>query len=130
MKRLSIGFRLTVWYLAIFAAAQLFFGVGMWLVLQQDLYSGADVALTAQVEDLTNFLKTQKKKNTTVAKLREEAEEAYAFEHSGDFLQIYDKDGNWIFLHRRWNKIGSRHLLPSKVLPFKTLGWVISLFVS
>ncbi|MGO8983991.1 MAG: ATP-binding protein [Terriglobales bacterium] len=97
MKRLSIGFRLTVWYLAIFAAAQFFFGVGMWLVLRQDLYSGADVALTAQVEDLTNFLKTQKKKNTTVAKLREEAEEAYAFEHSGDFLQIYDKDGNWIF---------------------------------
>ena len=33
----------------------------------------------------------------TVAKLREEASEAYALEHSGDFLQIYDGDGNWIF---------------------------------
>jgi hypothetical protein len=62
MKRLSIGFRLTLWYLAIFAAAQLFFGVGMWLVLRQDLYSVADDALTAQIEDLTTFLKTQKKK--------------------------------------------------------------------
>jgi len=97
MRRLSIGFRLTLWYLAIFAAAQLFFGVGMWLVLRQDLYSVADDALTAQIEDLTTFLKTQKKKNMTVAKLREEASETYVLEHSGDFLQIYDEDGNWIF---------------------------------
>jgi heavy metal sensor kinase len=97
MRRLSIGSRLTLWYLAIFAAAQLCFGIGMWLVLRQDLYSIADAALTAQVDDLTNFLKTQKKKNMTVDKLREEASEAYAVEHSGDFLQIYDADGNWIF---------------------------------
>ena len=33
----------------------------------------------------------------TVTKLREEASEAYDLEHSGDFLQIYDEDGNWIF---------------------------------
>ncbi|MGA2979553.1 MAG: ATP-binding protein [Terriglobales bacterium] len=97
MKKLSIGFRLTLWYLATFAAAQLFFGVGMWLVLRQDLYSVADDALTAQVDDLTNFLRTQKKKNMTALKLREEASEAYSVEHSGDFLQIYDEDGNWIF---------------------------------
>jgi len=30
-------------------------------------------------------------------KLREEASEEYVLEHSGDFLQIYDEDGNWIF---------------------------------
>jgi hypothetical protein len=97
MKRFSIGSRLTLWYLAIFAAAQLCFGVGMWFVLRQDLYSVADDALTAQIEDLATFLKAQKKKNMTVAKLREEASEAYALEHSGDFLQVYDEDGNWIF---------------------------------
>jgi DNA-binding winged helix-turn-helix (wHTH) protein len=38
MRKFPIGARLTLWYLAIFAAAQLFFGVGMWLVLRQDLY--------------------------------------------------------------------------------------------
>ncbi len=97
MKRLSIGLRLTLWYLVIFAAAQLCFCIGMWVVLRQALYSIADHTLTAQVEDLTSFLKTQKKKNMTVDKLREEASEAYAMEHSGDFLQIYDGDGNWIF---------------------------------
>jgi heavy metal sensor kinase len=97
VKKLSIGSRLTLWYLAIFAAAQLLFGVAMWVALQQKLYSAADRALKAQVEDLTNFLKSQKKKNMTIAKLREEASEAYDLEHSGDFLQVYDQDGNWIF---------------------------------
>jgi hypothetical protein len=57
MKKLSIGLRLTLWYLAIFAAAQLCFGVGMWILLRQHLYSITDDALTAQVEDLASFLK-------------------------------------------------------------------------
>src|SRR5580704_6007535 len=97
MKKLSIGLRLTLWYLAIFAAAQVFFGAAMWVVLRHELYSVADDALKTQIEDLTNFLKSQKKKNMTPTKLREEASEAYDLEHSGDFLQIYDEDGNWIF---------------------------------
>jgi len=97
MRKLSIGFRLTLWYLAIFAAAQLCFGVGMWIVLRQGLYSIANHALTAQVEDVTSLLKAQKKKNMTVAKLQEEVSEAYVVEHSGDFLQIYDEEGNWIY---------------------------------
>jgi hypothetical protein len=97
VKKLSIGSRLTLWYLAIFATAQLLFGVAMWVALRQELYAVADGALDAQIEDLTNFLKSQKKKNMTVVKLREEASEAYDLEHSGDFLQIYDQDGNWIF---------------------------------
>lgn len=97
MKRLSIGIRLTLWYLVIFAAAQLCFGVSMWLVLRHELYGKADAALTSQIEDVTHFLKSQKKKNMTLDKLREEASEEYVLEHSGDFLQIYDADGNWLF---------------------------------
>jgi heavy metal sensor kinase len=97
VRKLSIGSRLTVWYLAIFAAAQLLFGLAMWVVLRQELYAVADGALKAQVEDLTNFIKSQKKKNMTLPKLREEASESYDLEHSGDFLQIYDQDSNWIF---------------------------------
>jgi heavy metal sensor kinase len=97
MRKLSIGSRITLWYLAIFTAAELFFGIGMWFLLRQDLYGIADDALTAQVEDVASFLKSQKKKNMTVDKLREETSEAYALEHSGNFLQIYDADGNWLF---------------------------------
>jgi heavy metal sensor kinase len=97
VKKLSIGSRLTLWYLVIFATAQALFGVAMWIALRQELYAAADSALKAQTEDLANFLKSQKEKNRTVPKLREEASEAYDLEHSGDYLQIYDEDGNWIF---------------------------------
>jgi heavy metal sensor kinase len=114
MKRPSIRFRLTLWYLAIFAAAQLLFGVGMWLVLRQDLYSIADDALTAQTEDLANFMEAQKK-NATVAKLQEEVSEAYVLEHSGDFLQIYDGDGNWIFRAPSLERNRFAPLLPAAV---------------
>lgn len=69
----------------------------MWILLRQHLYGITDDALTAQVEDLASFLKAQKKKNMTVDKLREETSEAYLLEHSGDYLQFYDEDGNWIF---------------------------------
>jgi len=96
MRRLSIGFRLTLWYLAIFAAAQMAFGLGMWLILRRNLYRVADEQLQAQVEDLTRFLQAQKR-NASVAKLQEEVAEAYVLEHSGDFLQIIDSEGNWIF---------------------------------
>ena len=96
MSRLSIGFRLTIWYLAVFTAAQVLFGAGMWFILRQSLQALTDGALQGQVEDLTRFLEAQKK-NASVAKLQEEVAEAYALEHSGDYLQIYDSDRNWIY---------------------------------
>jgi heavy metal sensor kinase len=97
VKKLSIGVRLTLWYLLLFAAAQLVFGTGMWFFARRSLYRITDDALQAQIDDLTNFLEAQKK-NATVTKLQEEVAEAYLLEHSGDYLQIYDDtDSAWIF---------------------------------
>ena len=97
MKKWSIGVRLTLWYLVLFAAAQFIFGAGMWFLARRSLYSITDDTLKGQIDDLTNFLEAQKK-NATVAKLQEEVAEAYLLEHSGDYLQIYDdSDGAWIF---------------------------------
>jgi two-component system, OmpR family, heavy metal sensor histidine kinase CusS len=97
VKKLSIGVRLTLWYLVLFAAAQLIFGTGMWFFARRSLYRITDDTLQGQIDDLTNFLEAQKK-NATVAKLQEEVAEAYLLEHSGDYLQIYDdSDGSWIF---------------------------------
>lgn len=115
MKQLSIGFRLSLWYLAIFAAAQFFFGVGMWYVLRQHLYGIADGALAEQVEDVGRLLKAQKEKNRTVPKLQEEVSEAYDLEHPGDFLQIYDQDGNWIFRAAALEKNPVAPIAPSAV---------------
>ena len=96
MRRLSIGLRLTLWYVAVFAVAQLVFGAGMYVVLRQHLYSITDDALRDQIDDLTHFLEAQKK-NATVSKLQEEVSETYVLEHSGDYLQIYGEKGDWIF---------------------------------
>jgi heavy metal sensor kinase len=88
MRRLSIGVRLTLWYLAIFAVAQIAFGVGMWLILRHNLYDMVDDGLAAQVDDVKSFLEAQKK-DASIAKLQEETHEAYDIEHSGDYLAVY-----------------------------------------
>ena len=71
MRKLSIGVRLTLWYLLLFAAAQLVFATGMWFFARRSLYRITDDTLQGQIDDLTNFLEAQKK-NATVAKLQEE----------------------------------------------------------
>ena len=74
MRRLSIGVRLTLWYLAIFALAQIVFGAGMWFILRHNLYDLVDDGLEAQVDDLKKFLQSQKK-DASIAKLQEEVNE-------------------------------------------------------
>ena len=96
MRRLSIGVRLTLWYLAIFALAQLVFGAGMWLVLRHNLYDLVDDGLEAQVDDLKNFLQSQPK-DLPIAKLQEEVNETYAIEHSGDYLEVYAENDQLIY---------------------------------
>lgn len=96
MKRLSIGVRLTLWYLALFALAQLAFGAGMWFILRHNLYDIVDDSLETQVEDLKSFLQAQKK-DASIAKLQEEVNETYAIEHSGDYLEVYAENAQLIY---------------------------------
>jgi heavy metal sensor kinase len=96
MKRLSIGVRLTVWYLAIFALGELVFGLGMWLILRHNLYDMVDDDLENQVADLQTFLQAQKP-DANLGALKAQVKEAYSIEHSGDYLAVYDESGNEIF---------------------------------
>ncbi len=95
-KSLSIGLRLTLSYLLIFAVAQLIFGLGMWFILRHNLYDIADDTLEVQIDDVRHFLEAQRKDAST-SKLQEEVNEAYVLEHSGDYLQIQDEQGDWIY---------------------------------
>ncbi|MBZ5682499.1 MAG: heavy metal sensor histidine kinase [Acidobacteriia bacterium] len=96
MRKLSIGLRLTLWYLAIFALAQLVFGAGMWFVLRNHVYDLVEDDLEGQVDDLEKFLQAQRK-DVSVAKLQEEVQQTYVLEHSGDYLQVYAGNGVWIY---------------------------------
>jgi heavy metal sensor kinase len=96
MKKLSIGTRLTLWYVAIFALAQVIFGAGMWLSLSYHLYDLADDSLENQIEDMKNFLQAQKK-NASIPKLQEEVAETYLLEHSGDYLELLADNNQLIY---------------------------------
>ena len=89
MRRLSIGVRLTLWYVAIFALGELVFGASMWLILRHNLYDLVDDGLESQVEDLKTFLGAQPK-DAGLEKLREQTARTYGHEHAGDFLAVHD----------------------------------------
>src|SRR5579863_10552373 len=95
MKRLSIGVRLTLWYLVIFALGEFVFGLGMWLILRHNLYDMVDDDLENQVEDLNNFLDAQK--GSDIARLAEQVKGTYSIEHSGDYLALYAEGGEPIY---------------------------------
>jgi len=96
MRKLSIGLRLTLWYLGIFALAQLIFGVGMWFILRENLHDIADTTLASEVEDVRRFLEGQRS-DQPLADLRKTVTDEYSSETGGDYLQIVDADGNWIY---------------------------------
>ena len=96
MKRLSIGLRLTLWYLSIFALAQAIFGVGMWFILRENMRDIANAALSDQVEDVRRFLEGQPKIQS-LPELQKAVTEEYSAETAGDYLQITNADGNWIY---------------------------------
>ncbi len=116
MRRLSIGVRLTLWYLTIFALAQLVFGAGMWLVLRHHLYDLVDDNLEREVDDLNNLLHAQKK-DASPAGLRHELTEEYALEHSGDYLQVYRADGEMIYQSPFLQAYPLHHWKPGAVDP-------------
>ncbi len=96
MKRLSIGMRLTLWYLAIFALAQALFGAGMWLILRHNLYDLVDDGIEEQVDDLKNFLQSQPK-DSPIAKVQQELNAMYSIEHSGDYLEVYAENNQLLY---------------------------------
>jgi heavy metal sensor kinase len=96
MKKLSIGFRLTLWYLAIFALGEIIFAGGMYLILRHNLYDLVDDSLESQVDDLKNFLAAQPAALET-AKLRQAVNETYSIQHPGDYFALYDSDGESLY---------------------------------
>ena len=95
LSRLSIGMRLTLWYLAIFLLAEFIFGAGMWFILRKNLYDIADATLEGQAADLERFLDARK--NASAAQLQAEISADYKIERSEDCVQISDANGNSIY---------------------------------
>ncbi len=106
---LSIGLRLSLWYVLIFALAQGVFGVGMYVVLRHHLRAIVDDSLRDELQDLRNVLQGQKP-GLAIAQLREEVTEAYVQDHAGEYLQIFTAQGESIYL----SEFLSKHPLPAE----------------
>jgi signal transduction histidine kinase len=87
----------------------------MWFILRHSLYQIADDELANQVDDLQHFLEAQKK-DASIAKLQEEVREAYVLEHSGDYLQIYVPEGDWIYRASFMQKMSFPPTTPDRLL--------------
>lgn len=96
MKTLSIGMRLTLWYLTIFALGEIVFGMGMWFILRDNVIDMVDDDLESQVDDLNRLLGTQSSA-ASLATLQMLMKEAYGSEHWGQYLAIYAEDGRPIY---------------------------------
>jgi heavy metal sensor kinase len=114
MKRLSIGLRLTFWYLGIFAVAQLIFGVGMWFILRDNLRDVADSGLYTELEDVRRFLEAQPP-NATQDEIRGAVTEEYSSETGGDYLQIMDSGGTWIYRSPAFSKQAISSISPNQI---------------
>ena len=68
----------------------------MWFILRHNIYDIADDTVESQIDDVRHFLEAQGKTLPT-SKLQEEVNETYVLEHSGDYLQILDEHGEWIY---------------------------------
>ena len=53
MTRISIRFRLTVWYSTVLLLGLALFGVGMWILLERSLIASVDATLAQRVQALT-----------------------------------------------------------------------------
>ena len=106
--RWSIGLRLALWYVLIFAIAQGVFGVGMYLVLRHHLRTIVNDGLRQEMRDLQNVLVSLKPELNT-QQLSEEINEAYAQDHAGQYLQIFTTQGETIYV----SPFLSRHPLPA-----------------
>ena len=111
MKRLSIGLRLTLWYVAIFAVAQLVFGATMWFTLRHNRYDFMDDALHAQIEDLQRFFESQPA-DASLKRLRDELTETSVLEHAGDFLQVCDESGEILYRAALLEQLGVPSVRP------------------
>ena len=107
IKKISIGLRLTLWYLLIFALAQFVFGAGMYVVLRHRLNEIVNDSLRDEMGDLRNFLRVQDL-GADVAHLRAELKESYSHDHAGKYLQIVTANGEPVYL----SEFLAQHPLP------------------
>ena len=94
--RLSIGVRLTVWYLGVLALALSLFGGAMFVAMRMSIHSAVDTDLRARLEGVKRFM-IRYFPGRTIDKIGREFEENSELKPGEDLVQIRDARGAWVF---------------------------------
>lgn len=94
MTRISIRFRLTIWYSTVLLLGLVLFGAGMWTKLERRLIAGVDATLAQRVQGLKTYFEVE---GETEVKDREQLEQElseFAREvPEGALIQLRDSTG-------------------------------------
>jgi len=95
MKPLSIRFKLTAWYFAVLIVTFVLFGIVAFFAMQQGIETTVDEGLRDQANGIQELMKNAMPEGRE--RLREELREHSEVRAEGDFSQISDGDGHWLF---------------------------------
>lgn len=96
MRSRSIRFRLTAWYTAVLALALILFGVFSWFAVREVLLHAVNEELNDRVNGVRRFMDEQIGA-LSVEEIRDEFKEHSVLGPGGDFFQVCDARGVWLY---------------------------------
>jgi len=95
MNPLSIRLKLTAWYFAVLIVTFVLFGIVAFFAMQQGIETTVDEGLRDQVSGIQELMRNVQPEGPE--KLEEELREHSEVRAEGDFSQISDGEGHWLF---------------------------------
>ncbi|MGC2636116.1 MAG: ATP-binding protein [Acidobacteriaceae bacterium] len=100
MKSLPIRVRLSLWYFAMFALAVFALSLASWWMLRRSVDATEYHDLQERAEDVQILLEHQGP-NRSLQDLQRVFASVYVLKDDGKWLQVRDREGNWIFRSKR-----------------------------
>jgi heavy metal sensor kinase len=102
MKPPSIRLRLTAWYIAVLLASLCIFGIAAFLAMKKGIERTVDENLEEQAASIEELMGRVIQEEP--ARLADELREHAELRAEGDFSQVCDQNGNWIYRSRLMSK--------------------------
>lgn len=98
MKPLSIRLKLTAWYVAVLLASLGIFGIAAYFAMKEGIERTVDLNLEEQAGGIEELMRSVLRNEP--ARLADELREHAELRAEGDFSQVRDPDGRWIYRSR------------------------------
>ena len=98
MKRVSIRFKLTAWYIAILLASLSIFGITAFVAMRKGIEKSVDENLGGQADGVEEVMGRVLQEGPE--RLQDELSEHQELREQADFLQVCDQNGHWLYRSR------------------------------